>query len=56
MAGKLDCFSSLPSSLFPYALSFITAVINHVCLYFDAKKASQYFAAQQMSLATQKQW
>jgi len=53
----INCFSSPPACLFyPTASSFITAVINHVHLYFDAKNASYYLAAQQMSLAPQKQY
>ena len=53
--GKLDCFSSLPASLFySTASNFITAVINHVYTYFDAKKAGYPFTAQQISLAPQK--
>ena len=56
-ANLINCFSSPHASLYiPTTSNVIIAVINHVYMYFDTKKAGFHFTAQQMSLAPQKWW
>ena len=54
LSSQPACFYYSSHNIYLTVSSFIVAVIDHMCSYFDAKKTSCYFTVQQTYITSQK--